>query len=105
MPYQNPLSGQNGNPRKLTEAKNTPTAPRAEYFMRSQRYNFGFPYPTPYMDTPEARGSSRNLKYHNPHVETKYFPGGHRYNFGLPCPTPLHGRTGWPRKLAEARGS
>ena len=48
-----------GSPRKLKISQLTL---ESEYFQEFQRWGFGLPYPTPYVDEPEARGSSRKLK-------------------------------------------
>ena len=65
-----------GGPRKLKIARH---APRHRIFhansaLELQRYNFGLPYQTPYMESPEPSGRSRKL------TEAKNRPNPHSAN-------------------------
>ena len=102
LPYQAPLHGQTGSPRKLTEAKNTPIPLAAEYFLGIQRYNFGLPYPTPLhgqTGSPRKLTEAKNSPI-RPRVRKSH--GNSALELWVAVPDPLT----WPdRKPAEALGS
>ena len=59
LPYQTPLRGETGSPRKLTEAKNSPIATKSRKFPgnSSLKLRVAVPDPLTCVDRPEAHGS------------------------------------------------
>ena len=102
MPYQTTLHGQAGTSRKLTEAKNSPTAPiYSEYFLGIQRCNFGFPYPTPLNG--QAGGPRKLTESKNIPTPTRnqIFPSTSALQLRVAVPDHLHEQTGSQRKPNE----